>query len=279
MDTFELKKVIVISDGSTDGTDRLVKELSLTNPKISLLIDGKRMGKSARLMSLYKSNNSDIFVQFDADVILANKNSLEELLKPFQNNRVVMVSGDKIPLSNNTFVAKLILKWHQIWRQVRISMRNIHTIKNSFSCILALRKEFAKSLSLDSNITSESSMIYYEVKKRHLLFKFAPKSAVFYKLPSTITDYLSQTRRSYDEEDLLLKKYGKKIYTFNNKTGLLKIRVVLKSLLTDPIYTILSIGLVSIIHQLPFNPYSLKKDGKWKTISTTKTVINSNQIV
>lgn len=79
--SYYLKEIIVLSDGSTDKTEYIVKKMIHQYPVIKLINDGKRLGHTGRLNQLYKLNTSDILIQVDADVQLAHYLSIENMIK------------------------------------------------------------------------------------------------------------------------------------------------------------------------------------------------------
>ena len=48
---------------------------------MEIIDDGRRLGQAGRLNEFYKINKSDIFITFDADVILGNGYVIDEIVK------------------------------------------------------------------------------------------------------------------------------------------------------------------------------------------------------
>ncbi len=274
-----LTEVLVLSDGSTDQTDSKVLKLTKKNPFVKLIVDGKRLGKSKRLMQLYKMNRSDIFIQLDADVVLSHRSGFDNLIKPFQNTKVTLVSGDRIPLGEDNFSARLILNRDKLWRKVRLSIEDKDRIVNCFGCILAMRASFAKSLVLNPQITSESPLIYCEARRHDLKFCFVPEATVYYRLPATFRDYFKYSKRSSDEHSLLTKHFGSQVENYYEIPRNSKIRALFTSLFQDPYYTIASTLVFTLFQHLPYKSADeLKRNGLWETVKSTKTGIHLNKI-
>src|SRR3989344_5204255 len=66
---FRLEKIIVVSDGSDDRTESMVREIAAANPIIELVADHGRKGKITRLNQLCRMNQSDFLVFLDADTV------------------------------------------------------------------------------------------------------------------------------------------------------------------------------------------------------------------
>lgn len=83
-------EVIVVSDGSTDGTDRIVA--SYGDPRVTLVRQEPRAGKSAALNRGVAAARGDVLVFTDANALFA-PGALARLAAPFGDPRVGLVSG------------------------------------------------------------------------------------------------------------------------------------------------------------------------------------------
>jgi glycosyltransferase involved in cell wall biosynthesis len=52
-DDYVLENIIVVCDGTTDGTDRIIKKFQKQYSLLQLRFDGKQKGKKARLEELF----------------------------------------------------------------------------------------------------------------------------------------------------------------------------------------------------------------------------------
>ncbi len=86
----EKLKIYVISDGSTDETNRIVKSYSSVN----LLFEQSRKGKTAAINRAMSYINEEITVFTDANVML-NADALLEIVKHYANEKTGGVSGEK----------------------------------------------------------------------------------------------------------------------------------------------------------------------------------------
>lgn len=83
-------EVIVVSDGSTDGTDALVARHR--DPRVRLIRQEPRAGKSLALNRGVAAAQGDVLVFTDANALFA-PDALARLAAPFADPRVGMVSG------------------------------------------------------------------------------------------------------------------------------------------------------------------------------------------
>src|SRR3989338_9161647 len=107
-DDFELSEIIVVSDGSFDGT---VKEAQSVHSEIVSIINRQeRKGKTESQNEILKIFKGDILVLLDADIIPKNEMFLSHLIRPFSvNPKIGLVGGKVSPLpSKNLFEGVLI---------------------------------------------------------------------------------------------------------------------------------------------------------------------------
>lgn len=273
---YSLSEIMVVSDGSTDGTDSIVKRLKKRYRSVTLLSDGNRRGKGRRLMELYKRNRSDIFIQFDGDTVLGGRHVIEDLIRPFKSRKVAVVGGNGQPVFPDSFFGKLLYKWNRIWYEVRKDSGG-ETIHNAHSFALALRKDFVRRIDFHPAITSEGQYIYCKTRSLNYRYHYAVSARVYYRLPENIHDYLRQINRSKNEAEILKNIFGSNISSYYLLPGKKKKEVLVNNVLNDPFFTILS-GVVTTV--LSFFPgrSSRRTDGTWLTAVSTKKAINQNTL-
>lgn len=85
------KNIIVVDDGSTDGTSRSLKKWE---KKVIIMYQNKNQGKGAALAKAFAVANGDIFLIQDADLEYS-PNDYPKLLEPFADGRVDIVYGSR----------------------------------------------------------------------------------------------------------------------------------------------------------------------------------------
>jgi len=86
------KEIIIINDGSTDGTAQLLNELNLPNCKI--IHHTVNSGKGASIRTGLKYVRGDVVVIQDADLEL-NPNEYLNLIKPIEEGKTKVVFGSR----------------------------------------------------------------------------------------------------------------------------------------------------------------------------------------
>ncbi len=277
--SYILEKIIVVCDGSTDGTDRKVKEKSKKNPAIVLVNDGKRKGKIARLEQLYNINESDIITIFDGDVLLANKQVLDNIVKNFKDKNVSFVGANSRPSAAEKIIEKVINTWSECWYETRRNYKNGENIFNVLSCSIALRKSFAKKISFPKGIISDGQIVYLSVVRDGFNFRFAKDALVLFRSEDNLKDYMLRLSRFNNDRKIQLANFGKWI-DFEYKVPFnKKINGIFTVFRKKPILTILAI----IFHYMTLylsknNKNKIKNTNSWEIISSTKKPINSSKV-
>lgn len=272
--SFVLEKIMVICDGCTDNTEVKVNQFSKIESRIVCRNDGKRTGKIKRLKQIYLEIKSEIVVSFDADVVLANDQVLEELIKPFNRNNVVFVQGNSRSSSGVNLTERLINHWENIWYRIVLDLDNGVNIYHAFSCCYAVRTNFANTVIFPKGIISEARIFYFSAKKKKRKIIFAEKALVLYRSPDNIKDYLLRIRRSNNQKKLFASFFGDWIFKEYKEIPFnVKFRFVLNSLISDPILTIMSFIFKIIINILPTPNETYTSNNYWTVVKSSKKPI------
>ncbi len=125
--TFGLKKeIIVINDGSSDKTGKILQKLSKTNRLITIINKRKNEGKTAALKSGILKSTGDIVLVQDADLEYHPEN-YPLLLKPFLENDADVVYGSRF-LGQQPH--RVLYFWHYVGNLVLTTISNIFTNLN-----------------------------------------------------------------------------------------------------------------------------------------------------
>jgi cellulose synthase/poly-beta-1,6-N-acetylglucosamine synthase-like glycosyltransferase len=122
----EKLEVIIVDDGSSDSTVRVIEYYSKTHKeaKRMILLKGNHEGKSASLNLGIKKASNEIILTLDADTIV-EKESLKRLVRPFSDKKVGATNGSFIPSNKGSLLG--------IFQNIEYSYYNL--VKKNFSSI------------------------------------------------------------------------------------------------------------------------------------------------
>jgi poly-beta-1,6-N-acetyl-D-glucosamine synthase len=187
--SFVIQEILVASDGSSDSTDREVRNIGST--KIRLLSHKTRMGKSYRLNELLGMVRTDIAILIDADVLPANPFMIDELCSPLQDPTVGIVCGNTIPLYTKGVIPAVCRFGKKFWDTFK-SMRGEKGIR--YQCdgkLIGLSKKYFTQLVIP-NTSSDDYFMFYRAQELGFKGVFVQKAGVIYKTPTTLSDYVHQ---------------------------------------------------------------------------------------
>lgn len=266
-ENFVIEKIIVISDGSSDQTVAIAK--SIEDPRIMVLEDGLRKGKSERLNDLNAIVNSDILIQFDADICLCDNYVVSRLVVPFLLDADVgLVSGVTMPFEPKTFSERVVNTGIELWNDTKKLQKNSQ-LYLSEGPIRALRKSFYKGVRFPPT-SADEAFIFLECMSKGFKFATAPNAIAYFHLPSTFKDYVKQMRRFLKskaiQEHIFDSKLVDKYYTI---TGWAKIKILLKYLFKQPFWVLVYLGYL-IFPKILVQFNKLNYEGVWTIIESTK---------
>jgi len=191
---FILENIWIFDDGSTDKTTDRVKEVK--SSKIKLFNDHNRIGKSSRLNELYQKLQSDILVQSDADIVMAHKHVIHDLIQPLiKEPKVAMCGGDPRPLPGSTFTEKAVNCTVEAYIPLRTTLRGGNNIFSVDGRLLAYKKELVKKMHIPETMTSNDKFTYYSCLTLGYEYRNVPTARVLYRSPKTLKDQLRQNGR------------------------------------------------------------------------------------
>ena len=180
-----IKEIIVVSSGSTDQTNTIVKDFQKKYDYIKLIIQEERKGKASAINLFMKNAISEILVISSADII-PHYNTIEKLIKPFRNPYIGMTGGRPIPQNTN----KLLLGY-----SVRLLWKLHHQIsiyKPKLGEMIAFRKIFD---SIPETTTTDEAYIEALITKKNLSCLYVADAIIINKGPLNIQEFINQRKR------------------------------------------------------------------------------------
>ena len=182
-----IKEVIVVSSGSTDGTDEIVRDYENKDSRIRLITQKSRKGKSSAINLFLRHATGEIIILESADT-LPEEDTIQNLLDPFDDARVGMTGGRPIPVNNDNKMMGYIA--HMVW--------NLHhelsLLKPKAGELVAFRN-IIESIAEDTAV--DEAWIEALITAHGLCIAYVSEAVVRNKGPETIGDFVRQRMRIY----------------------------------------------------------------------------------
>lgn len=203
LDTVRVKQIIVVSSGSIDRTNKIVRKLAEKDSRIVLFEEARRKGKSAAINLFIHQATAPVVVTMSADLRLA-KDALEEMGQLFLHDEVGMVGGHPIP-TNTRFSeigaeVKLLWELHHEISLIRPKCGELVGFRN------VIREIPHDSAVDEATIEVLLTLLGYEVI-------YAPQAIVYNKGPLTRREFLIQRRRVQAGHQWVSQKYNYRVVT------------------------------------------------------------------
>ncbi len=146
----EQKELILVDDGSSDGSREIIKELARVHQDIITCFHDKNEGKGAAIRTAVSQMSGDICIIQDADLEYSPKD-YPKLVEPIVEGRADCVYGSRFTGSQSK---RVIFFWHSVGNKFLTLLSNMFTninLTDMETCYKAFRCELLKSIPIRSN--------------------------------------------------------------------------------------------------------------------------------
>lgn len=213
--TYYLEKIIVVVDACTDNT--IEEILKIKNRKIQLIINKQRRGKAYGLNLIAKEANTDILVHLDADILLKDKRTIENIIEPISVRGADLTSA-RVKEYWATSKFEEVLKISMVLKKEIFEHYNHGN--NMYTChgrARGLSKKLYKNMIFSPEIIAEDAFSYLYAVANGYKYLFAKKSNVHYRLPRTLADHKRQSVRFFNSYKQLKNIFGAKLMNTEGK--------------------------------------------------------------
>jgi glycosyltransferase involved in cell wall biosynthesis len=200
-----VKEIVMVDDGSTDGTRELLRQSTL-DPRIKVLFHEKNSGKGASLRTGFKNVSGDVVVVQDADLEY-DPNEFVDMIKPIEEGLADVVYGSRLIGGKPQ---RVHMFWHRVGNGFLSFLTNLlynSTLSDMETCYKMFRRSILDGISIKSNGFSVEPELTAKILKN--------KKLRVYEMP------ISYYGRTYEEGKKISWKHG-----FSALFALLKYRFV-----------------------------------------------------
>jgi poly-beta-1,6-N-acetyl-D-glucosamine synthase len=258
----EPREIIVVSSGSTDCTEAIVRDYMTREPRIRLLVQEKREGKASAINLFLKQMTERVLVLCSAD-LRPKPDAVEKLAAPFADPEMGMTSCRPVPVNDpNTFMG---FAAHMLW--------NLHHDINAHGGfkageMIAFIKIFER---IPYRTSVDEASIEPVIRGQGYKVEYVPNAIVFNKGPDTVADFLRQRRRIYSGHLDIKQLLG---YSVSTMSGGVIVKSLLRNMSWRPkqlAWTIGVVGLEVYGRYLGRRDYKNRRDHTvWEIATSTK---------
>jgi biofilm PGA synthesis N-glycosyltransferase PgaC len=260
----EISEIIVVASGCQDRTLDIVQEYMAKDPRLKLIIQEWREGKTSAVNLFLQQAQEDICVLESGDT-LPGEDSIERMVRMFEDPQVGMTGAQKVPVNAPQqiigYLSHLRLKMeHQLCLEIPRTGE-----------LIAFRKAFDR---IPPDVAMDEAFVEALIIKRGMQVRYAPEAVVFNMGPETLGDFVRQRRRNFAGHLHLRDKYGYRVSSLENGRVL---RIALEEVwgALRLIYTLAALaGIEAFSRLLGAYDYYIKgkKHVVWDMAWTTKQV-------
>lgn len=267
-----IEKEILVAAPDKETQDIVREFAKKTKTNIKIIADAGK-GKPAALNLCFNEAKGDTLVLTDGDVIL-DENAIIELLKPFSDPKVGVVSGRPISVnSRNKFFGYISHLLTDVGaHQTRLNKKEKNKFMVCSGYLMALRKNIVKKI--PENSLADDAVMSHLVYEAGYKTDYAPNAKVYVKYPTNLKDWIKQKRRStagYPQLDYLIKGKERMRDFKQESLGIFKIFFYPRNF-KEFIWTCALIFLRLYLWLIVFYEIRIKKSGMelWQRVESTK---------
>jgi cellulose synthase/poly-beta-1,6-N-acetylglucosamine synthase-like glycosyltransferase len=186
-------RVIVVASGCTDNTVSIVRDVANSNPRVELVEEKSRTGKTNAINLILANCSAEFIVLVSADIRLS-KDSIGEMLRAVSDEGVAVVGG--LPVVENSEDGAVAKSAAIIWRVMRRTMGELGS-SGELPFVMGELYCFRTSLvgRIPSEVVNDDAYIATFARSKGFKVVHAAKANFILKVPSSIPDYVAQRRR------------------------------------------------------------------------------------
>ena len=142
-------ELLIVDDGSKDGTRDILQELAAAHPQIRVLLQPQNRGKGAALRRGFEEATGDVVLVQDADLEY-DPGEYKRLLQPIVDGKADVVFGSRFAGESH----RVLYFWHSVGNQALTLLSNMATdlnLTDMETCYKVFRREVIQSIRLEED--------------------------------------------------------------------------------------------------------------------------------
>jgi cellulose synthase/poly-beta-1,6-N-acetylglucosamine synthase-like glycosyltransferase len=216
-DRFE---VVVVDDGSTDGTTKFCEEFVSKHSNFRFLHRDFSSGKACALNYGFANSQGDVLAIFDADNV-PEKDTLLIAAAHFRDKSVAALQGRIHSInSNQNMLTKFISYEDSVWCEAFLrGKEKLGLFVHLRGCCQFIRRGVLEQVGgFDESIMAEDIEISARLVERGHRIKYTSDIRTWQETPSTLKDFLKQRTRWFRGHMQVALKYGSLLKNINKMT-------------------------------------------------------------
>jgi cellulose synthase/poly-beta-1,6-N-acetylglucosamine synthase-like glycosyltransferase len=202
----EITEILVVASGCTDGTEDVVREYMTRDPRIRLLSQEKREGKTAAI-NIFLAHASEKICVLESGDTLPREDTIDNLVRMFRDPGVGMTGAQKVAVNTPDHVVGVL-------SHLRLKMEHQLCLEiPRLGELIAFRKVFDQ---IPPDVAMDEAFVEALIIRRGMQVRYAPDAVVYSMGPQTVGDFVKQRRRNYAGHLYLMDKYGYRVSSLQN---------------------------------------------------------------
>ncbi|MBN1109625.1 MAG: glycosyltransferase [Methanomassiliicoccales archaeon] len=260
-----LIEVLVISSGSTDRTDELVRSYSReVDHRVRLVRQERREGKNSAVNAFVARAQGSVLFLANADNVMC-EDTFDLMSEHFLDPRVGMVGGHPVPDNDpGTFIGFAV---HMLWEM----HHRLSLIHPKVGEIVAFRNV---PFQIPTDMGSDEDLIRKEMEGRGHLTRYEPAAIVYNRGPSTVREFFVQRVRVNIGELYVKRRFDYDIPTWDLRYLLNAWLDFIKDHGGHPLRMVVAISMESMVRAYALVHVRLNKGDRavWQMVESTKEV-------
>ena len=202
----EIDEIIVVASACTDRTVVIVREQMARDPRIKLIEQERREGKTSAINLFLQAATTDICVLESGDT-LPHEYAVEHMVRMFRDPQVGMVGAQKVAVNTPDHIVGLL-------SHLRLRMEHELCLEiPRLGEMIAFRKVFDQ---IPPDVAMDEAFVEALVVRNGMQVRYAPDAIVYNTGPTTVSDFVRQRRRNHAGHLYLKHKYGYAVSSIDN---------------------------------------------------------------